>query len=837
MFRNVLLFTLLTFPAFAFAQDAELPRFIQRVDFIHHSHTDIGYTDHPMVTRQRQTQYLDIAIDAVLATKDLPEYEKFTWTAEAGISVADWWREADAARRKEFLTAIKTGQLEIAALAMNQSPLMNARQWDMMPAAAWMPKEVAEAAKIQAALQNDVNGCPRAGALRLLDAGVSNLWMSINTFNGGSPIPQPGAFWWKMPDGRRLFVWQNPGYGNGFYYFHDFDWRRGPVPESTDTRYRLPRKGEIFRTDEESLRRAHRHLCEHLRHMENSGYRHSLVALSFTNQWRVDNDPPELLLPEFMAAWNRLGLKPEIRLTTAAAAMNELREVIGDHIPELEGEFTDWWANGSASGPREVAASRQAKRLLAAAMNPVFGPLSASARKKEEAALWELCLFDEHTWGSVDSVGRPHDLEILGQYNEKSRYAYLAVAQAKMLLSQRARTAVYPREAGYYVVNASPEPFSGWVTALDTAFREHVVALRNTDTDVVSNIERRPGFLSFTRPNSPADLSPESDQGTVADYSPGQAIRFWVHQLPGNSITKFVPAEVEKAISEKNPAAHATVKTDENGWPVSAAWGDQVLFSDSPGSFISAQLAEFAGRWTYQDIRNGGDENRRQNGLRYESAIPADGKTVVEKMPYTTCYTQSMSHSRAKWMTRTLEIWESEPRARLTVRFYRISSELPEMLFIGASVHGDGNTLPLASCGGEMFTPFTDQIPGTCRDYFAVDGWLRYSSEAENVERFLVSRDAPLITFGKTPEPLRKFTAPPEGVNSVYAMIYDNTWLTNFLCDQAGIMEFQFELAMRPKTEAGNAADFAETLVSEPVFVIQPEGEEGELYMRHLHRP
>ncbi|NLX54375.1 MAG: hypothetical protein GXY58_04615 [Planctomycetaceae bacterium] len=44
------------------------------------------------------------------------------------------------------------------------------------------------------------------------------------------------------------------------------------------------------------------------------------------------------------------------------------QEKIGDQVPEWTGEWTDWWANGIASGPREVAASRRAKRLTAAAL-------------------------------------------------------------------------------------------------------------------------------------------------------------------------------------------------------------------------------------------------------------------------------------------------------------------------------------------------------------------------------------------------------------------------------------------------------------------------------------
>ncbi|MBC8875079.1 MAG: hypothetical protein H8E44_37125, partial [Planctomycetes bacterium] len=50
------------------ADDQPAPRVIRHIDIVHMTHTDIGFTDHPIVCRQQQVRYLDIAIDAVLAT-------------------------------------------------------------------------------------------------------------------------------------------------------------------------------------------------------------------------------------------------------------------------------------------------------------------------------------------------------------------------------------------------------------------------------------------------------------------------------------------------------------------------------------------------------------------------------------------------------------------------------------------------------------------------------------------------------------------------------------------------------------------------------------------------
>ena len=83
--------------ATSFGQEPKMPDVIQRIDVVHMTHTDIGFTDHPLVCRRQQMRYLDIAIDAVLATSDAPLEARFCWTAETTLAVGDWWHDADAA--------------------------------------------------------------------------------------------------------------------------------------------------------------------------------------------------------------------------------------------------------------------------------------------------------------------------------------------------------------------------------------------------------------------------------------------------------------------------------------------------------------------------------------------------------------------------------------------------------------------------------------------------------------------------------------------------------------------------------------------------------------------
>ena len=207
---------------------------VERIYIVHFSHTDFGFTDLQSVCRELQRRYLDIAVDAVLATRNGPPERKFYWTAESVVAVDDWWRQASPPRREQFLAAIDSGQLEVAAMPFNQTPFLDAAQWERL--LHWLPEDLWQKLHPAVAVQNDVNGFPRAGARALLDRGITRLMMGINSDSGGPPFFRPSAFWWKQPDGRRLFVYLNLSYPDGYDFFETAHWRRGPVPAASDTR-------------------------------------------------------------------------------------------------------------------------------------------------------------------------------------------------------------------------------------------------------------------------------------------------------------------------------------------------------------------------------------------------------------------------------------------------------------------------------------------------------------------------------------------------------------------------------------------------------------------------
>ena len=806
---------------------------IKEVDLVHFSHTDVGFTDHPIVCRELYRRYLDMALDTIEATAPEPEGERFVWTAESALAVREWWEASVPERRARFLSAVRSGRLEVTALACNNTPFMNGQQWQTM--VHWLPEEVWNTARPQVAVQDDVNGFPRAGAKALLDRGIHRLFTGINEDSGGVPFPRPSAFWWKQPDGRRLFVWLNMGYGSGYDFFEAAEWRRGPVPRAADASYRPPRAGDFYRSDETSVRAAHKRCVEMLQGLERRGFKSEILTLSLTNQWRFDNDPPFPPISGFVAAWNRLGLKPTLRLCTVSDAMARMEAAMGPTAPEHAGDWTDWWANGTASAPRETAASRAAKRMIDDVQSPVWGPMNESATKTVEALLRDLCLFDEHTWGSSLSVAQPYSLDTIGQFTEKSILAYRPMARAEWLLSQRARTKLAGTGPGLFLANAAPASFSGWVTMAASCLRKPYRSLEDPRAGIRHALYFDKGIQPWGRPTRAEDLTREDLSATFPDNAPAQVVRFWVENLEPTAIRELQLSE--KPCEDRAPdgAPAPRVETSSSGWPETVAWPGMTrpLFLSGFGDLNAVVVKGFAPRSLLADLRGAGQgrEALRKKTL-VEVAAEAAGPAEVVNSVHTIRYTQPLRHPRLAWGTRILEIWKRTPRARYTLRINRLSSGAPEIFYASFPLP-TGGSLPRLTSGGMPFVPFTDQLPGTCRDYFAIDGSASY--ETSEGHWLWVSRDAPLIAFGASPT-LAFRSSPPDDVNRLQAMLFNNFWYTNFVGDSHGVMEFQFDLAWSPP-DRPFPPGAASTLESKPIVVINPDLPEDQVMNRRLFQP
>ena len=236
-----------------------------------------------------------------------------------------------------MLDMIENKQIGINAMPFHIHPYAKKEQWDEM--FDWIPKDMWSQLDIEVGMQHDVNGFPRAAATRLLDRDIHYIWTGINPHWGGSPVEQPGAFWWKMPDDRKLLVWSGYPYWQGYLFFAEKEWRL-QQREYANTQTSWPRNGNILQTDDVSMHGAYDVCVKRLKDLREKGYDYPFLTLTFTNEWRCDNDGPMPQLLAFIKKWNEMGFKPMLRMKTAGEAMRNIEKEIGNQLRTFVVLFT-----------------------------------------------------------------------------------------------------------------------------------------------------------------------------------------------------------------------------------------------------------------------------------------------------------------------------------------------------------------------------------------------------------------------------------------------------------------------------------------------------------------
>lgn len=160
-----------------------------------------------------------------------------------------------------------------------------------------------------------------------------------------------------------------------------------------------------------------------------------------------------------------------------------------------------------------------------------------------------------------------------------------------------------------------------------------------------------------------------------------------------------------------------------------------------------------------------------------------------------------------------------------------LSNLAPEVFFLAFTLP-DGTSLPVLSSGGVPFTPYRDQLPGSCKDYLGIDGWAHCPTD--DGHWLWVTRDAPLVAIG-SPHVVERHQSEPADWRRILVIAFDNTWHTNFVADSNGAMEFQFDLVW--KESIAKPADLAEDLTTQPMALMNPAVHETPALLNNIFRP
>ena len=203
-----------------------------------------------------------------------------------------------------------------------------------------------------------------------------------------------------------------------------------------------------------------------------------------------DESPPNLQLARLIRSWNEQDITPKIRYVTPSMLLERIKQIPQDDLPVHRGDWTDYWNFGAASSAYETALNRRAKPDLFGAellrsVRPVAPRVAHNAAALEDVSTraWEaLNLYDEHTWGSWDTLQHDHPhsaanthLKLIHAYQARELADYLLVNELEALAGNVPQTG--DAVAGVLLVNPTATDRTHYVPVPD-AWREAGKRLR-----------------------------------------------------------------------------------------------------------------------------------------------------------------------------------------------------------------------------------------------------------------------------------------------------------------------------------------------------------------------
>jgi alpha-mannosidase len=714
-----------------------------------HSHVDIGYTHLQPEVEKLQIRNINAALDLCRQTADYPPEAQFKWNVEVLWAVDSYLKQATPEKQQQFVEAVRKGQIGLDALYGNE--LTGLCRPEELLRLCDLAQQLAKRCnvKIDSAMISDVPGLTWGTASVFGQAGVKYISLGINFIDGGRSLLtwEDKPFYWLGPDGRHKVLCWAPyrGYALGSCQpWSDHNWEK--------------------------------HLPAHLAHLESKGYPYDIVQL----RWSVngDNGTPDLKLPDAVKNWNAKHPSVKMVIATTSQMFHEFEKRYADKIPVVSGDFTPYWENGACSSARETALNRTAAERLVQAETlwALLNPAAYPAAQFTEA--WRnVILYDEHTWGAYNSIDEPDKPFVKDQWKIKQAFALDGDAQSHKLLDSA-------------LDNRNGEPLSNAVDVFNTS------SWPRTDLVVLGKDQSAAGDL-VTGSDGKAVPSQRLSTGELA---------FLAQNVPALAACRYTIGP-GKAVAEGKAKAEAnTVASPAISAEIDPASGTIVSLK---GASSSEQLC---------DMKSGVGLNRYyyvpQHRVNEAKQATAAKITVKEPGPLVASLLIESDAPGCAKLTREIRVVDGLDRVDIVNVLDKKTVRKKEGVHLGFAFNVPDGLMRL-DIPWAVMRPEIDQIPGSCKNFLCVGRWADVSNAVYGVT--WATLDAPMVEVGAITGDIylprhdphgNDWMAKLEPSQTLYSMVMNNHWFTNYKADQDGPTTFRYALRPHGSYDAGAAQRF-----------------------------
>jgi hypothetical protein len=709
---------------------------------LHHSHNDIGYTHVQPEVEKMQWNNLEKAIEMTASTEGFPAGSQLKYCTEVMWAVESWYDSASPEKKESFRQAVKAGSIELNGLFANELvSLCGPEELDrLLEAGRRISRECG--VDLTSAMITDIPGWSWALVPALANSGVK--YLSLGTNRGhriGNIIDVWGdkPFYWVSPSGEEeALSWIH---GEGYSLFH------------TGLAYNTIRK----RLQEDLV-------FKYLNTLAENHYPYHEVMLRYNIG--SDNGPVDETLPHAVKEWNEKYVTPQIVISTVEEAFSLFEQNHGRELPRVSGDITCYWEDGAYSTARETILNRNnASRMIQAqALWAMYNP-SGYPEKDVRDAWRNILLYDEHTWGSWNSVSEPESPFTLQQWEIKKSFALDAAKQGKKLFidAMTSRILGGPAADAVEVINTCGWKRSGLIT-LSTGAHGMQLSLTDNSGREIPTQALSDGNITFIATDIPAFGSKIFKITNQTSNPPiSQSPNPPISQSPNPPTSQYSNYQIESSrfILALDPltGAISSLTWKKNGMEL-------------------VDTTQHSGLNEYLYVEGRMPENPLQARLKEVN--------IVENGPIVSIIKVEIEAPGCKSMNTTIRIIDDLDMVEITNALDKekvLSSEAVHLAFPFAIADG----IMRYDLANGYCRPEHDQIPGSNKNYLAMEHWLDISGEKNGVT--VMSPDVPLFEAGSLTMDEIVYgwvdSIPPS--QTFFSYLMNNYWETNYAAAQEGL--------------------------------------------------
>ncbi len=761
-----------------------------RVNFVQHSHTDIGYTRSQTEILAEHLRFIDYALDYCDITDDYPDDSKFRWTCEASWAVDEYLKCRPQVQIDRLKKRVAEGRIEITGMYFNFDEIPD----EQTLAASLRPiKRFNEMGfKVKTAMQNDVNGIAWSLNESCSDLGVKYLNMGTHGHRALICFDKPTLFWWESPSGKRMLAFRAEHYmtGNTVFKIHAGDFN-------------------VFEDE----------LLSYLSQLEAKGYAYDLISIQHSG-YLTDNSPPSTLACDMIRQWNQKYVWPKLKTASATAFFEEMEAKHGTEFQVIRGAWPDWWTDGFGASAREVAATREAQSdLIATGAGLTMAALSGSKLPERtsdqiEAINSALLFYTEHTIGYHASVSEPFHQNTMEQRAIKESYAWEASRKAKMLGEETMGIlqgfVEREKDASILIFNTLNWKRSGLVTV----YIDHQILPRYTDFTIT-------------------DQTGNQAKAQAVEYrSDGTYWAIWANELPAFGYKKYVIKLKKNQGNQEIPENKPFDYSFENEWYNIVIDPKTGTISSLKDKELNLELIDQHSQWKfgqfiYELLDNRAQmESKRLDNFTREAPDSVWFESYENGQVWNTFRFKANTRAANRDGSMSIEFRIFNCTKRIDIA-YLIEKKLvtdPEGIYIAFPFALENGQLAFDVAGGEIRAGI-DQIPGSANDWNSVQSYARLSNPDAQI--ILCSPEIPLMQFGGINTGRYKTNAKPESTY-IFGWPMNNYWTTNFNADQHGGTAWTYTLSSSNKAETHEAVRFGWEIRTPMLSRVLPGGGKGE---------